>query len=234
MVTTSRLLARRVRPANMNSEDTTIPIPVDVTADAAIDLDEAQAPEVSVIDTVTEVDPSIFRSYDIRGVVGETLTIEGIYEIGRALGSEADARGQQSVVTARDGRNSSQEIRDALIEGLRDSGRDVLDIGLTPTPVLYFATHYLDTRSGVMITGSHNPPEYNGLKIVLDGETLSGDAIQAIRTRVETQDYTVGEGTMQSAEIIPDYIRRVSEEIPVSLGDALKVVVDCGNSVSGI
>ena len=221
-------------PANMNSEDTTIPIPVDVTADAAIDLDEAQAPEVSVIDTVTEVDPSIFRSYDIRGVVGETLTIEGIYEIGRALGSEADARGQQSVVTARDGRNSSQEIRDALIEGLRDSGRDVLDIGLTPTPVLYFATHYLDTRSGVMITGSHNPPEYNGLKIVLDGETLSGDAIQAIRTRVETQDYTVGEGTMQSAEIIPDYIRRVSEEIPVSLGDALKVVVDCGNSVSGI
>ncbi|MFP6682910.1 MAG: phosphomannomutase/phosphoglucomutase [Gammaproteobacteria bacterium] len=221
-------------PANVNSEDTTIPLSVNVTKDVAIDVDNTQNLEASVIDRVTEADPSIFRSYDIRGIVGETLTIEGVYEIGRALGSEAHARDQQSIVTARDGRNSSQEIRDALIAGLRDSGRDVLDIGLTPTPVLYFATHYLDTRSGVMITGSHNPPEYNGLKIVLDGETLSGDAIQAIRTRVETQDYTVGEGTMRSVEIIPHYIRRVSEEIPVSLGKALKVVVDCGNSVPGI
>ncbi|TDJ67303.1 MAG: phosphomannomutase/phosphoglucomutase [Proteobacteria bacterium] len=181
-----------------------------------------------------EIDPSIFRSYDIRGVVGETLTVEAVYQIGRAIGSEADARGQQTVITARDGRNSSQEIRDALIEGLRDSGRDVLDIGLTPTPVLYFATHHLDAHSGVMITGSHNPPEYNGLKIVLDGESLSGEAIQAIRERIEKDDFTVGEGTMQSTEIIPDYIRRISEEIPVTLGNALKVVVDCGNSVPGI
>ncbi|MGR9089167.1 MAG: phosphomannomutase/phosphoglucomutase [Gammaproteobacteria bacterium] len=185
-------------------------------------------------DGPAHLDPSIFRTYDIRGIVGETLTPEGIYEIGRALGSEAAARGQQTIVTARDGRNSSQEIRDALIEGLRDSGRDVLDIGLTPTPVLYFATHYLDSHSGVMITGSHNPPEYNGLKIVLDGETLSGEAIQAIRERIENNDFTSGEGTMQSAEIIPDYIRRISEEIPVTLGNALKVVVDCGNSVPGI
>ena len=180
------------------------------------------------------IDPTIFRSNDIRGIVGKSLTPEAIYQIGRALGSEAAARGQQTIVTARDGRNSSQEIRDALIEGLRDSGRDVLDIGLTPTPVLYFATHYLDSHSGVMITGSHNPPEYNGLKIVLDGETLSGEAIQAIRERIENNDFTSGEGSMQSAEIIPDYIRRISEEIPVTLGNALKVVVDCGNSVPGI
>ena len=218
--------------ATATSEDLPDPQTIDITQESppsSIEVTEEPAIEQKI-----GIDPSIFRSYDIRGVVGETLTIEGVYEIGRALGSEAAARGQQSVVTARDGRNSSQGIRDALIEGLRDSGRDVLDIGLTPTPVLYFATHYLDTHSGVMITGSHNPPEYNGLKIVLDGETLSGDAIQAIRTRVENQDYTDGEGTMQSTEIIPDYIRRISEEIPVSLGNALKVVVDCGNSVPGI
>lgn len=202
----------------------------DITGDTTSGIEVVEEPASGP----AHIDPSIFRSYDIRGIVGQTLDAEGVYEIGRALGSEAAARGQQTIVTARDGRNSSQEIRDALIEGLRDSGRDVLDIGLTPTPVLYFATHYLDSHSGVMITGSHNPPEYNGLKIVLDGETLSGDAIQAIRRRIENNDFTSGEGSMQSTEIIPDYIRRISEEIPVTLGNALKVVVDCGNSVPGI
>jgi phosphomannomutase/phosphoglucomutase len=210
------------------SEDVTVPpAAFDVTGDSVEGIEVSEEPSVAI-------DPSIFRNYDIRGIVGETLTVEGVYEIGRALGSEAAARGQQTVVTARDGRNSSHEIRDALIEGLRDSGRDVLDIGLTPTPVLYFATHYLDTHSGVMITGSHNPPEYNGLKIVLDSETLSGAALQAIRERIENGDFTSGEGSMQATEIIPDYIRRISEEIPVTLGNALKVVVDCGNSVPGI
>lgn len=211
-------------------EDETIPEPFDITGPDLPGIEVTEEP----LPPGEQIDPSIFRSYDIRGVVGESLTVEGVYQIGLALGSEAAARGQQSVITARDGRNSSQELRDALIEGLRDSGRDVLDIGLTPTPVLYFATHYLDSHSGVMITGSHNPPEYNGLKIVLDGETLSGEAIQAIRQRIDEQDFTSGEGAMQSTEIIPDYIRRISEEIPVTLGNALKVVVDCGNSVPGI
>jgi phosphomannomutase/phosphoglucomutase len=184
--------------------------------------------------TTGGVAASLFRSYDIRGVVGETLTPEAVYQIARAFGAEAEARGQKTVVVARDGRQSSVALRGALIEGLRDSGRDVLDIGLTPTPVLYFATHYLDTRTGIMITGSHNPPQYNGLKLVLDGETLSGDAIQAIRRRVENQDFVTGTGELQETEIIPEYIRRISEEIPVSLGDSLKIVVDCGNAVPGI
>ena len=109
-----------------------------------------------------------------------------------------------------------------------------LDIGLAPTPVLYFATNFLDAHSGVMITGSHNPAHYNGLKIVLDGQTLSGEAIQAIRRRVETRDYVEGTGSLQSTDIVAEYIRRISEEIPVSLGDALKVVVDCGNAVPGM
>ena len=201
-----------------------------------VDLGPASS-GIEVAETTTEelatlVPNKIFRDYDIRGIVGESLTPDGVYQIGRALGSEAQERGQQTVVVARDGRNSSQELRDGLIEGLRDSGRDVLDIGLTPTPILYFATHYLDSHSGVMVTGSHNPPEYNGLKIVLDGETLSGEAIQAIRDRIETQNFTSGDGTMQTMEIIPDYIRRVGEEVPVTF-DALKVVVDCANSVPG-
>ena len=217
-------------PQDVQGEDPTIPDTLDITEPDPPGIEVTEEP----LPPGEQIDPSIFRSYDIRGVVGESLTVEGVYQIGLALGSEAAARDQQSVITARDGRNSSQELRDALIEGLRDSGRDVLDIGLTPTPVLYFATHYLDSHSGVMITGSHNPPEYNGLKIVLDGETLSGEAIQAIRQRIEEQDFTSGEGTMQSTEIIPDYIRRISEEIPVTLGNALKVVVDCGNSVPGI
>jgi phosphomannomutase / phosphoglucomutase len=184
-------------------------------------------------EAVPEVPASIFRSYDIRGIVGETLTEEGVYQIGRALGAEADARGQKTVVVARDGRHSSEPFLQALSRGLLESGREVLDIGLAPTPVLYFATHHLDARSGVMITGSHNPAEYNGLKIVLDGETLSGDAIQAIRRRVETQDFIEGTGSMQSTDIIAEYIRRISEDIPVTLGNALKVVVDCGNGVPG-
>ena len=180
------------------------------------------------------IDPVIFRSYDIRGVVGESLTNDAMVQLGLAIGSEAHAQGQQTVIVARDGRVSSVSLQESLVQGLLASGRDVLEIGLTPTPVLYFATHYLDTRTGVMITGSHNPPEYNGLKIVLNGKALSGDAIQAIRRRVEQQDYTSGEGALQQTEIVPDYIRRISEEIPVSLGNALKVVVDCGNGVPGI
>ena len=196
--------------------------------DIGIEVSETTTEELATL-----VPNKIFRSYDIRGVVGESLTPDGVYQIGRALGTEAKSLGEQTVVVARDGRNSSADFRNSLIEGLRDSGCDVLDVGMVPTPVLYFATHYLDSRSGVMITGSHNPPEYNGLKIVLNGKTLCGDAIQSIRNRVESQEYESGEGVLQSMEIIPDYIRRVGEEVPVTF-DALKVVVDCANSVPGI
>ncbi|MCB1746280.1 MAG: phosphomannomutase/phosphoglucomutase [Gammaproteobacteria bacterium] len=213
-------------------EDPTVP-----REDAAFDLDLGDlesTPTTPAASAVLPVPASIFRSYDIRGIVGETLTEDGVYQIGRALGAEAEARGQQTVVVARDGRHSSEDLLEALNKGLLESGREVLDIGLTPTPVLYFATHYLDARSGVMITGSHNPAEYNGLKIVLDGETLSGEAIQAVRRRVEEQDFIDGTGQLQSTDIIAEYIRRISEEIPVSLGKALRVVVDCGNGVPGM
>lgn len=224
--------ATKIKSASAPDEDTTVPR----TGEDVPPLGDVKAAAETPEETkeAANIPSSIFRTYDIRGIVDETLTEEGVYFIGRALGAEAEVRGQKTIVVARDGRHSSELLRDALTKGLLESGRDVLDIGLTPTPVLYFATHYLDAHSGVMITGSHNPPTYNGLKIVLDGETLSGDAIQAIRRRIETQEFVDGTGSMQSAEIVPDYIRRISEEIPVTLGNALKVVVDCGNSVPGI
>lgn len=175
----------------------------------------------------------IFRAYDIRGIVDEGLSAEVVSQIGRAIGAEAYDRGQQTIVVGRDGRNSGPQLQEALIEGLRATGRDVIDVGRVPTPVLYFATHYLNTGSGVMVTGSHNPPEYNGLKIMLGGETLFGDDIQALRTRAESGDFPSGKGNLQSMEVVDEYVRRVCEDVPVALGNSFRVVVDCGNGVAG-
>ena len=220
-----------IKPRASGNEDPTIPRPGPTHRDHALTDEAPSAPGDDAADAIPR---SIFRTYDIRGIVGETLTEEGVYLIGRALGAEAESRGQKTVVIARDGRHSSEPFMQALAKGLLESGRDVLDIGLAPTPILYFATHYLDAHSGVMITGSHNPSEYNGLKIVLDGETLSGDAIQKIRRRILQEDFVDGTGSLQSTDIVAEYIRRISEEIPVTLGNALKVVVDCGNGVPGM
>ncbi len=197
-------------------------------------LGESLLPPALTAAEPSSIAPVIFRGYDIRGVAGVTLTAHAVEQIGRAIGSEAMARGQQTVAVARDGRRSSPELHQALVAGLRAAGRDVVDIGITPTPVLYFATHYLDTRTGVMLTGSHNGPAYNGLKIVLNGETLRGEAVQAIRQRIEAQAFTTGAGTYQQLDILSDYLRRISEDIPVALNNPLKVVVDCGNAVAGL
>lgn len=174
---------------------------------------------------------AIFKAYDIRGVVGETLTSESVYEIGRAIGSEAHAQGQQSIIVGRDGRLSGPELVQRLIEGLRATGCDVVDIGVVPTPLLYFATQYLNTGSGVMLTGSHNPPNYNGMKIMLRGETLALEAIQSLRRRIESGDYASGAGDLQTVDVVPDYIERVSSD--VKLIRPLKIVVDCGNGAAG-
>ena len=179
------------------------------------------------------IDATIFRAYDIRGVVGAGLDEQTMRIIGTAIGAEAYERGQQTIVVARDGRTSADAMRDALVEGLIGSGRDVVDIGQVPTPVLYFATHFLDTGSGVMVTGSHNPPNYNGLKIMLGGETLFGDAIQKLYQRALSGQFTDGIGQLQHMDLQADYVRRISEDIPVALGNAYKIVVDCGNGVAG-
>ncbi|RJQ47506.1 MAG: phosphomannomutase/phosphoglucomutase [Gammaproteobacteria bacterium] len=179
-----------------------------------------------------EIPETIFKAYDIRGIVGKTLTAEIVREIGRAIGSEARARRQDTVVVGRDGRLSGPEFAKSLSEGLCAAGVNVIDIGMAPTPVLYFATHHLNTGSGVAITGSHNPPDYNGIKIVLGGETLSGEAISALRTRIVQGDLTQGAGAWKSVDVAPDYIARVTSD--VRLARPLKIVVDCGNGVAGM
>ena len=205
----------------------------DGQASADMGAEQEQASVPSAESGAKGVSPVIFRAYDIRGVVSDNLTAEVVSLIGKALGSEAYDRGQQTIVVGYDGRLTGPKLAEALIEGLRSTGRDVIDIGRVPTPVLYFATHYLNTGSGVVVTGSHNPPEYNGLKIMLGGETLFGDAIQGLRERIETSNFQTGDGSLQSMDVLPEYIRRVTEDVPVALGNAFKVVIDCGNGVAG-
>jgi phosphomannomutase/phosphoglucomutase len=135
---------------------------------------------MSLSSSAPSLDPTIFKAYDVRGIVDRTLTEEAVYWIGRALGAEAEARGEQHIYVARDGRLSGPKLIAALTRGLTEAGRDVTDLGMVPTPVLYYAAYELGTGSGIMITGSHNPPEYNGLKMVLGGTTLSGPDIQQL------------------------------------------------------
>ncbi len=181
-------------------------------------------------ESTEEISQAIFRAYDIRGVVGKTLTPEVVYQIGRAFGTEAWEIGEQAIVIGRDGRSSSESLADELTKGLLESGRDVIDIGLVPTPVVYFATHYLNARSAVMITGSHNPPDYNGFKLVLQGETLAEEGIQQIYQRIQSGDYSVGEGSYTEQNLTSDYIARIHAD--AQFERSLKVVIDCGNGVA--
>lgn len=178
------------------------------------------------------VPPEVFRAYDIRGTAGKTLSEPLMRQLGRAIGSEAQAEGQQTVIVGRDGRNSSKQLCDALCKGLMESGREVLDLGLVPTPVLYFATHFLGSSSGVMVTGSHNPPAYNGLKIVINGEALYGERIQALRQRIEEGNLISGSGSIKEQDLVPDYLSRVTEDI--QLMNQLKIVLDCGNGAASV
>jgi len=180
------------------------------------------------------IERSIFRAYDIRGVVGQTLDAGVAKLIGQAIGSAMQAQGLKEIVIGRDGRLSGPEMSRALIDGLRSAGRDVIDIGLAPTPLSYFAAFQLRTGSCVAVTGSHNPPDYNGFKIVLGGETLAGDSIQALYACIaEGRLYAAPTpGNLQTREVAADYVRRIAED--VQLERKLKVVVDCGNGVAGM
>jgi len=175
--------------------------------------------------------PEIFKAYDIRGIVGRTLTPAVVELIGQALGSEARDRGRTTVVIGRDGRLSGPELAAALAAGLRRSGVDVIDVGQVATPMLYFAAHRFDTLSGVMVTGSHNPPEYNGLKMMLAGETLAGEAIQQLKARIEHGRLARGAGGYRTDDVREDYLKRITGD--VRLSRPMKLVVDCGNGVAG-
>jgi phosphomannomutase / phosphoglucomutase len=197
---------------------------------------EANIPEI--IDEPEEIpeiiDPKsvIFRAYDIRGIVGQTLTKEIVYDIGRALASEAKELGCHTVVVGRDGRMSSPTLAEALSNGIVSTGCNVLDIGMVPTPVLYFVVQHTEGRTGVMITGSHNPSEYNGLKMMIKGETLAGARIQQIKQRIDKQAFSTGKGSIeQNSMFESEYIGTLSDDIQITR--AMKIVMDCGNGVAG-
>ena len=175
--------------------------------------------------------PEIFKAYDIRGVVGRTLTPQIVRAIGQTLGTLAREKGRTALVVGRDGRLSGPDLAAAVAEGIRAAGADVIDIGMVTTPMSYFAAHHLGTHSSVMVTGSHNPPDYNGLKMVVDGVTLSGDDIQEIRKRSESGRLASGAGTYRTTDVAGAYYDRVAAD--VQLARPLRIVVDCGNGVAG-
>jgi phosphomannomutase / phosphoglucomutase len=221
-----------IEPEIMTANDIGIKVQETVTGHPVADTPE-------IIEKLPETPPkidekaAIFRAYDIRGIVGKTLTKEIVYDIGRAVGSEAKELGCKTVVVGRDGRISSPELSQALSNGIVSTGCNVLDIGMIPTPVLYFVVQHTDGRSGVMITGSHNPSDYNGLKMMVKGETLSGARIQQLKQRIDNQAFVTGvAGSIeQNGMFVSEYIGTVCEDIQVTR--PMKVVLDCGNGVAG-
>ncbi len=175
--------------------------------------------------------PEIFKAYDIRGIVGKTLTPSIVRAVGQALGTLARERGRDTVAIGRDGRLSGPELAAALAEGLQTAGANVVDLGMVATPMTYFAAQHLDTGCSVMVTGSHNPPDYNGLKMVIDAGTLSGEEIQDLRTRIDRRDLARGAGTYRTHDIVPAYLDRITSDI--KLARPLKIALDCGNGVAG-
>ncbi len=176
------------------------------------------------------VSPSIFRAYDIRGIVGSALTEETVRAIGQVLGSMVIEQGEKSIAVGRDGRLSGPVLGRALCDGILSSGCDVLNIGVVPTPILYYATHELATTSGVMLTGSHNPAEYNGLKMILGGETLSEESIQKIYHRVINNQVRYGLGEHHKFDLMEQYLKRITDD--VKLQRPLKIVIDSGNGAA--
>jgi phosphomannomutase / phosphoglucomutase len=209
-----------VRPSKASAEDVS-------DDNFGIEVSENVGPG----DLGVTLDPNIFRAYDIRGIVKTNLTEEVVYWIGRAFGSEAVALKQTRAVVGGDGRLSSPGLKAALAKGLQESGVDVIDIGAVPTPLLYYATHALNTGTGIMVTGSHNPPDYNGLKMVLAGETLAEDRIQQLKTRLDNNQLSDGQGDYEEMDIVEHYIDEVLAD--VAIAQPLKVVIDAGNGIAG-
>ena len=181
------------------------------------------------------IDPVIFRQYDIRGTVGVDLDVEAARLVGAAMGAEAHDRLGRAATLAvgRDNRPSGESLMSALVEGLRSAGTTVLEVGLVPTPALYFAIHHLAADGGVQVTGSHNPPEMNGFKMVLGGLPFAGDDIQVLRTRIEARRFVTGQGGVTRHDVLEAYGREIASRIG-RLARPLTVVVDCGNGVPGL
>jgi phosphomannomutase/phosphoglucomutase len=177
------------------------------------------------------MNPEIYREYDIRGIIGKDIGEDEFVTIGRGFGTYFNQVGEKSIVVARDCRLSSPKISDEVTEGLINSGCNVVDIGICPTPILYFALRHLKADGGIMITASHNPPEYNGFKICSGFDTIYGEEIQKVRQIIERGDFVSGKGAHSSYEITQAYIERITRDITVKSG--IKVGYDAGNGTAG-
>ena len=177
------------------------------------------------------MDPKVFREYDIRGVVGEQITEEDVRILGQTFGTYMKQQGKTRVVVGRDCRHSSKPFRDKLVEGMLSTGLDIVDLGICPTPVFYFSLRHLEREGGMMITASHNPPEYNGFKICNGYDTISGQEIQRLRVLMEKGDFVRGEGKVEEYDIITPYMEFIKNNIKIS--KKLKVGLDAGNAVGG-
>ncbi len=180
---------------------------------------------------MNQLPAEIFKAYDIRGIVNKSLTAEVVRQVGHALGSLAVEQGQKAIAVGRDGRLSGPELAGALMDGICAAGCDAIDVGCVPTPVTYFAAYELGCNSCVSVTGSHNPPDYNGLKMVIGGTTLALDAIQDLKKRIEAGNLKHGQGTRRSADVKAAYVERIVSD--VKLARPMKIVMDCGNGVAG-
>lgn len=180
------------------------------------------------------VDPSIFKAYDIRGVVGKSIDETFAEHLGRAFGSAAVGAGERAVAVGRDGRLSGPGLAAALIRGLASTGLDVVDLGAVTTPMLYYVAATRGSygcTSGIQVTGSHNPKDYNGFKMVLGGQAIYGDSIQALRQRIERETYRRAKGRSAAMDIVPEYIARIARDC--KLARPMKVVIDSGNGIPG-
>ena len=182
-----------------------------------------------------QLSPSIFKAYDIRGIIDETLDPSIAKLIGQAFGTEMRELGETDIVIGRDGRLSGPSLIEALTEGLLSTGINVIDLGMVATPMVYFAANQVldgkKPKSGIMITGSHNPPNYNGFKMVLGGAAIYGDQIQALHKRIEVKKFATGQGSRSTFDIFPKYLERIVGDI--KLARPIKIAVDCGNGVGG-
>ena len=188
-------------------------------------------PSFHLFHMTNSISKSIFKAYDIRGVVGKTLDAQVAHQLGQAFGTAVLNKGEVNVVIGRDGRLSGPELSAALAKGLQASGVNVIDLGVVATPLVYFATHVLEAKSGIMVTGSHNPPDYNGFKMVLAGEAIYGDTIQSLYHAIEAQNFSNGSGKYQQHNIRAAYLKQIISTIKLERG--MKIVVDCGNGVAG-
>ncbi len=180
---------------------------------------------------MNQLPAEIFKAYDIRGIVNKSLTADVVRQVGHALGSLAVEQGQTAIAVGRDGRLSGPELAGALMDGINAAGVDAIDVGCVPTPLTYFAAYELGCHSCVSVTGSHNPPDYNGLKMVIGGTTLALDAIQDLKKRIEAGNLKHGQGQRRSADITAAYVDKIVGD--VKLARPMKIVMDCGNGVAG-